>query len=170
MKKIILFSLLWLCICLTSCHEPSVYYKQTEDINKIHDYYLYVYGNVFTEEKNDSVLPNNLKYEYTNELNIEVVVFPTAIIVNCAVTYELAEELNLLLEKGITIIFFNSSAKDNEIIFSKQFNFYEYNSIPEGEYFNIYFDPVKNKSYATSSRGTVIGLLYMVEEWLSFYK
>ena len=170
MKKIILFSLLWLCLCLTSCYEPSVCYKQTEDINKIHDYHLYVYGDVFTEEKNGGVLPDNLKFEYTDELNIEVVVFPTAVIVNCAVTYELAEELNLLFEKGITIIFFYSSAEDNEIILSKQFHFYEYNSSLGNDHFNLYFDPAKNKSYATSSRGTVIELLYMVEDWLSYYK
>lgn len=170
MKKIILFSLIWLCLCLTSCHEPSVHYKQAEDINKIHDYYLYVYGAVFTEEKNGGVLPDNLKYEYTNELNINVVVFPTAVIVNCPVTYELAEELNLLLIKGITIIFFNSSTKDVEIIFSKQFDFYEYNSIPEGDSFNICFDSAKNKSSVSSSRGTVTGLLYTVEEWLNYYK
>ncbi|MCM1130975.1 MAG: hypothetical protein NC087_05815 [Anaeroplasma bactoclasticum] len=170
MKKIILFSLLWLCLCLTSCHEVSVHFKQAEDINKIHEYYLYVYGDEFTEDLNGGVLPENLVYEYVDHLNLDIVVFPTAVIVNQSLDYELTEKLNLLFEKGMTIIFFNVSTEDNKIIFSKQFHFCEYNSNSDEGYFNLYFDSAKKSCDATDSRGTVTGLLLMVEKWLSRYK
>lgn len=173
MKKIFLSGILFFVLFLTSCHEKSALYNQTETLNELHDYYFYVYGDEFTEE-DGGAFPENFKYQMTDRLDMDFdespEVFPKAIVVHCSIDYELANELNQAYLKGFTIFFFRIGQDDWNQIRSEEFDFYRLYNSDSYEYpFSIYYD--YNRSLICTSDGqTTIELLYLAEVWLKNYR